>query len=267
MLTTSKLGPKDFGSAGHDRGHIAPRQAFSWDVCATYQTFTMANMSPQKALLNQKIWQYLERQVLTWAVDHGPLYVVTGATFKKFPHRRFQVYTNGTLDSAHIYPPRNKFLEVVTQHQSNRESHPKKHILYPDRKANPSKLKAKLRQTRVPTGYYKVVYRPAMGDEPAHAIGFLLPHTFENLNNLPNVKSDEAFWAFVSKIDLIEKTSGTKFPGVPSTMKIKWGDQFFLSKRTGRNIRNKDCGVGTPRGVAENTTRDQRVAMCTDRLR
>lgn len=49
MLDAPKLAADDFSNTGHDRGHIAPRQAFSWHVCATYQTFTMANMSPQRA--------------------------------------------------------------------------------------------------------------------------------------------------------------------------------------------------------------------------
>lgn len=57
MLTGDKLGPTDFFNTGHDRGHIAPRQAFSWHICGTYQTFSMANMSPQRAFLNQDLWQ------------------------------------------------------------------------------------------------------------------------------------------------------------------------------------------------------------------
>jgi len=44
MLDGEKLGPSDFANTGYDRGHIAPRQAFSWHVCGTYQTFSMAKM-------------------------------------------------------------------------------------------------------------------------------------------------------------------------------------------------------------------------------
>ena len=93
QLPGNKLGPRDFSNTGHDRGHIAPRQAFSWNVCATYQTFTMANMSPQRAYLNQNIWQFLERQVLTRAVDEGPIYVVSGLTFRDFPTDSFEVFS------------------------------------------------------------------------------------------------------------------------------------------------------------------------------
>lgn len=266
ILQGSKLASNDFSSTGHDRGHIAPRQAFSWHVCGTYQTFTMANMSPQRALLNQRIWQFLEQQVLTWAVDEGPIHVVTGTTFRRFPHERFEVYTSGTFDSSQIYPPGSTLLEVVEQHHINHASHPAGHILKPLRDANPSRVKTKVQNLLMPTGYYKVIYRPAMGNEPAHAIGFLLPHTFENLNNIPNVNPKEAFWAFVARIDLIEETSGTRFPGIPENMKDVWGDSFFLSRHTGRDIRSEDCEAGMPQGVVENTTSDERIAMCIDQL-
>jgi DNA/RNA endonuclease G (NUC1) len=266
MLTGSKLTASDFASTGHDRGHIAPRQSFSWHVCGTYQTFTMANMSAQSVFLNQDIWMYLERQVLTWAVDEGPLYVVTGTIFRTFPQERFDVYTNGTFDSSQIYPSNNAMLPIVEQHHFNFTTHANGHILKPKRDANPLVVKNKVKQMRLPTGYYKVVFRPATGSEPAHAIGFLLPHTFENLNNIANVDPEEAFWAFVARIDLIEDSSGTRFPGIPEEMKPVWGDSFFASRRTGRNVRSESCGTGTPRGVVENTTKDQRIAMCTDKL-
>ena len=266
MLEGNVLDQDAFKSTGHDRGHIAPRQAMSWHVCATYQTFSMANMSPQRALLNQEIWQKLEKQVLTWAVDEGPLYVVTGTTFRSFPHRSFEVYTDGTFDESHIYASNTTLSEVVEQHSTNYANHPDGHILKPQRKGNPQWVRSKVKRTRMPTGYYKVVFRPAQGNEPPHAIGFLLPHTFENLNNIPGVKPEQAFWSFVARIDLIEETSGTRFPGIPDSMKSQWGDAFFFSRKTSRNIRPKSCGVGTPDGVVENTTNEGRLAMCTDKL-
>lgn len=118
----------------------------------------------------------------------------------------------------------------------------------------------------MPTGYYKVIYRPETGEEPAHAIGFLFPHSYENLNDIPNVPADVAFWAFVSRIDVIEAASGTSFPGIPEAMKSQWGDAFFLSKRTGRDIRSPSCGRGSPQGVFPDSTRDERLAACIDHL-
>ena len=84
----------------------------------------------------------------------------------------------------------------------------------------------------MPTGYFKVIYRPASNSEPAHAIGFMLPHTFENLNMVAdfysNLTIEQAFWVFVSRIDLIEETSGITFPGIPEAMKSIWGNDWFL---------------------------------------
>lgn len=267
QLSGPRLNQNDFTSTGHDRGHVAPRQAFSWNVCATYQTFTMANMSPQRALLNQKIWQYLEGQVLTWAIDEGPLYVVTGAVFRKFPHHKFDIYKNSTFDKAQIYRAGLTYEDAVKQHHDNYKNHAKGKPLRPLRNANPSKIKSKVKSMRMPTGYYKVIYRPAMNGEPAHAIGFLLPHTFENLNKQPNTKERKSFWAFVSRIDLIEQVSNTKFPGIPENLKRRWGDNFFLSRKTGRKVRDDSCGEGTVKGLLANSTREQRIAVCTANLK
>jgi DNA/RNA endonuclease G (NUC1) len=116
MLGAESLSPNAFQNTGHDRGHVAPRQAFSWHVCGTYQTFTMANMSPQRGYLNQDTWQALEQQVLTWAVDEGPLHVVSGAIYERFPHERFQVYQDGVFDPAWVYKPDQSFKSIVEQY-------------------------------------------------------------------------------------------------------------------------------------------------------
>ena len=266
MLNSSKLGKHVFSNTGHDIGHIAPRQAFSWNVCATYQTYTMANMSPQRALLNQKIWFYLERQILTWGFDIGPLYVVSGTVYETFPHSRFRVYSDGTFDSDEIYAPGITLKEVATRHAENYSTYPLGHRLRPLRDAKPESVKSKTREMRMPTGYYKVVFRPEIGQESAHAIGFMLPHTYEDINKIKGVPQKESFWAFVSRIDVIEEVSGTRFPGIPQKLKKQWGDPYFLAKRTGRNIRSSACGKGSPKGVLPDSTQEERILVCTDQL-
>ena len=271
MLTGTILSSNDFASTGHDRGHIAPRQAFSWHVCGTYQTFSMANMSPQRAFLNQDIWQFLERQVLTWAFDGGPLHVVSGTTFRTFPHASFQVYEEDqVLNPDQIYTTSSRMQQVVDEHHDNFESTASGDILRPKRDANPDNVRAKVLEMRMPTGYFKVIYRSAIDDEPEHAIAFLLPHTFENLNVLANsyenLETNEAFWVFVSRIDLIEEISGITFPGIPDNMKDIWGDDWFFDHEGGRNIRSSTCDRGTPQGILENSTRDERLAACIDQL-
>jgi DNA/RNA endonuclease G (NUC1) len=102
----ARLKTDAFVKTGHDRGHMAPNNAFSWNLCATYHTFTMANMSPQRASLNRNKWNRLEQQVLYWGVEHGPAHVVTGTVFNKFPARRFRIYNEAIMDGNEIYSKR-----------------------------------------------------------------------------------------------------------------------------------------------------------------
>ena len=270
MLPDPKLKDGDFTQTGHDQGHIAPRQAFGWHVCGTYQSFTMANMSPQRGYLNQQIWANLENQVLTWGIDGGPVYVVSGTTFRNFPYRNFQVYQEGVLHPEQIYPRHVDMKTVVAQTHTNYEVTSTGDLLRPLRNPKPDQIKDVVKDMTMPTGYFKVIYRPARDGEPAHAIGFLLPHSYENLNlaaeAYSNLTKKEAFWLFVSRIDLIEETSGVHFPGIPAAMKSQWGDDWFFVHDTARNTRASSCGRGTPQGVLENSTLSERINACTDQL-
>ena len=59
-----------------------------------------------------------------WAVDDGPIYVVTGTTFRHFPRERFQVYANGILDDSKIYRWTSEVQGVTETHKSNFEARP-----------------------------------------------------------------------------------------------------------------------------------------------
>ena len=270
MVNTEKLNTNSFRNTSHDRGHLAPRNAFSWHVCGTYQSFSMANMSPQRANFNQEIWNNLEQQVLGWAVDIGPLYVVTGAIFKQFPFQYFDVYRNETLDRSKIYSDRNSMSRVVEQilfNNSLPKNHPNYQLLKSNRIVNPSKLKENVKNFRLPTGYYKVIYRPPRENEPAHAIGFLLPHTFENLNKILKGSPKEKFMPFFTCISLIEEVSETQFPGIPENMKNSCDSDknFFIHASSKPYKRSESCGIGTPKGVDKQlTSSDKRKAACTD---
>jgi hypothetical protein len=229
----------------------------------------MANMSPQRAFLNQDIWAALEQQVLTWAFDDGPLYVVTGAMYRSFPYQRFKVYRDGVLDPAQIYRPGGTMQEAVERHHENFGATNTGDILHPKRDAKPDRVRDQVRDMKMPTGYFKVIYRPAMDGEPAHAIGFLLPHSFENLNMLtgsyPRMPTAKAFWAFAARIDLVEQASGITFPGIPADLKHGWGDGWFFDRMESRNI-SEGCADGMPQGVIENSTRAERLAACISAL-
>jgi hypothetical protein len=271
MATGETLGSGDFTNIGHDHGHIAPRQAFSWHVCGTHQTFTMANMSAQRAFLNQEIWGHLETQVLTWAFDEGPLFVTTGAVYGDFPTDRFEVFEPVGLNPDQVYASGAVMLPTVEKNLENHNGAQTGDILRPKRKPKPTTVKVKVRDMQLSTGYYKVIFRPATGGQPTEAIAFMLPQSFENLNSLVDfydgLSTQEAFWVFVSRIDLIEETAGVSFPGIPDAMKSVWGNDFFFERDEIKGLRDPAVrGTGTPQGILVNSTRAQRRTAFTDLL-
>ena len=99
----------------------------------------------------------------------------------------------------------------------------------------------------------------------------MLPHTFENLNraadSFSNLTKAQAFWLFVARLDLIEETSGVRFPAIPDNMKHNWEDDCFFSHDVSRsNLRSQSCGEGSPQGVLPNSTKAERIAACIDHL-
>ena len=58
---------EDYWGSGWTRGHMAPAGDFMWDDSAMSETFYFMNICPQREELNNKDWQYLEKQVRNWA--------------------------------------------------------------------------------------------------------------------------------------------------------------------------------------------------------
>ena len=69
---------EDYKDSGWSRGHMAPAGDFCWSDVAMEETFYLMNICPQNETLNNKDWQYLEKQVRHWARDYGRVWVVTG---------------------------------------------------------------------------------------------------------------------------------------------------------------------------------------------
>ena len=70
----------DYRRSGFDRGHMAP----SGDMPtprAQAQSFTLANMVPQRAALNRGLWEEIEVATRDLAEQDGELFVVTGPIF------------------------------------------------------------------------------------------------------------------------------------------------------------------------------------------
>jgi len=71
----------DYRRSGYDRGHMAP----SGDMptrTAQQESFSLANIVPQTAILNRGLWSDVESDVRRLAVRYGRAYVVTGPLFE-----------------------------------------------------------------------------------------------------------------------------------------------------------------------------------------
>jgi DNA/RNA endonuclease G (NUC1) len=217
-------------------------------------------MTPQRAHLNQDIWAPLEQQVLTWAMQNGPLYIVTGTILEPFPYQKFKVYQTNIVNKNEIYTPALNFEDIVMKHHKNFITYEKNHSLKPKRDANPSKMKKQVKEMKVPTGYYKIIYKPATHNQSAQAIAFLIPHTFETLKHLKTADNKPPFWSFVSRIDVIEASSQTYFPGIPESLKRVWGSRFFEATKVA--FPSSACVERRPKGVLLNSTKQQRIKAC-----
>lgn len=228
-LQKPRLGTGVYGGTGHDRGHLAPNQSFSHHVCGAGQTFTMANMAPQLAKLNRGLWAGLEEQVLFWAVTEGPIYVVTGTVFTTFPADKFQVITSGGVDKDTIVRSNEKLKEGA------------------------SGVAGRIVK---PTGFYKVIFRPARNGEPARAIAFLVPH--------PREPMTAHFRQFVARVDVVERASGFTF-SVPDELKGAGGQQWWLDRKLPNNwkLRANTCpGDSERQGWQPDLSKEDRRAAC-----
>lgn len=230
-LGLQRLGTGAFANTGHDRGHVAPNNTFSWHVCGAFKTFTMANMAAQWGSHNREIWNQLESQILFWGVTDGPIHVVTGPIWTAFPSDEFEAIRTGLVDT--------------------------------DLFATEGDLLTKLDGTGaagdipVPPGFFKVVYRPGAADEPDRAVAFLIPHTRE-----PGL----SFWRFVSTVNLVEEASGLTF-GFDDRLKAGRGQTYWLSgtRRAGSgwDLRG-DCDQRSQvAGWQPELSRTERRALCT----
>lgn len=74
----------DYDLSGYDRGHMTPADDMP-DFPSQRETFSMANMVPQRGGLNSGIWASLENRVQQLAVADGEVFVVTGPVFGPSP--------------------------------------------------------------------------------------------------------------------------------------------------------------------------------------
>lgn len=72
----------EYANSGYDKGHLANSADFTFSPEANRATFLMSNMVPQKPLLNQQAWRFLEDQVRLWACGEKSIKIITGPILK-----------------------------------------------------------------------------------------------------------------------------------------------------------------------------------------
>ena len=102
---------EDYANSGWTKGHMAPAADFFWDDDALSETFYFMNICPQKEQLNNKDWQYLEKQVRTWARKYGKVWVVSGPIIGDNKY--------GTIGKDHVVVP-DAFFKAVMVHDGRR---------------------------------------------------------------------------------------------------------------------------------------------------
>ena len=102
---------EDYTRSGWTKGHMAPAGDFFWSDEAMAETFYFLNICPQKEDLNNKDWQYLEKQVRRWANQYGRVWVVSGPIVGDNKY--------GTIGQDHVVVP-DAFFKVALVHDGFR---------------------------------------------------------------------------------------------------------------------------------------------------
>jgi endonuclease G len=80
----NRVSHDSYNKSGCDRGHMAPNYAMShlYGREGQADSFLMTNVTPQKAKLNQQLWQHLEEtEIKHFAKIFGKVWVITGPVF------------------------------------------------------------------------------------------------------------------------------------------------------------------------------------------
>jgi endonuclease G len=93
----------DYLKSGYDRGHQAPAGDFEWSKALSLETFSMANMAPQRPGLNRLEWERLEETVRGWAWKRGEVTIYVGPVLSDNPK---------TIGRHHVAVP-TAFFKVV----------------------------------------------------------------------------------------------------------------------------------------------------------
>ena len=77
--------PADYANSGYDLGHFAPDQDMAYDPGRLADSYSTANVGPQKPKMNREGWESLEESVRSWAYQRGEVVVEVGSIVDQNP--------------------------------------------------------------------------------------------------------------------------------------------------------------------------------------
>lgn len=83
----------DYAGTGYDKGHMTPAGDMS-STSSQFDSFSMANMTPQAKKLNEIAWRKIETEVRNEVLKNGPAFILTGSI----------VTTKKTLNDGIVIP-------------------------------------------------------------------------------------------------------------------------------------------------------------------
>ncbi len=130
----NRITHEDYTGGGYDRGHMAPNHAISlvYGRDGQADSFLMTNVTPQKANLNEKLWERLEElEVDQFAPQFGRIWVITGPIFEP-PQERMRSSWRVEIPDAFykiIVAPDSKKMLAFVMPQAVRGDEPLDHYL------------------------------------------------------------------------------------------------------------------------------------------
>lgn len=100
----------DYNNSGYDRGHLAPNADMA-NYTQQYESFSLANITPQSAHLNQKVWREVEINTRLFAKKFETTYVVTGVAYQS---SHLAMLNQRVLVPSHLY----KAIYIPSQQQA-----------------------------------------------------------------------------------------------------------------------------------------------------
>ena len=125
-LKSQDASDEDYKGSGMDRGHLVPAADMAWSVRTMHESFSYANVSPQRPGFNRGIWKRLENQVRTWASDLSAndtlgLMVWAGPVLEPEPDRWGSLWVPTRFYKIIYHPAQNRVVACLMQNAASQE--------------------------------------------------------------------------------------------------------------------------------------------------